>query len=76
VNLGPSSRPSDSFRASRSLCESCAHVRIIRSERGSTFYMCKLAAQDARYPKYPGQPVFSCAGHVRGEPDAGARNAN
>lgn len=71
MNVGPWSRPSASFGAMRSLCEDCVHVRIIRSERGSTFYMCKLAAQDARYPKYPGQPVLSCAGHAA--PDSTTR---
>ena len=49
---------------SRSLCTTCRHVRVVRSSR-STFLLCRRAASDARYPKYPPQPVLACSGHER-----------
>lgn len=44
------------------LCHTCVHVRAITSARGSTFLLCSRAASDARYPKYPPQPVWACRG--------------
>ncbi len=49
----------------RSLCPECAHVKTVRSERGSTFYMCLLARTDPRFTKYPPQPVVVCSGFER-----------
>jgi hypothetical protein len=54
------------------LCGDCAHVRIVRSARGSEFYMCRLAdagetsadGAGARFTKYPRLPVLSCAGYA------------
>jgi hypothetical protein len=46
------------------LCARCVHAQIIRSDRGSRFYLCRLSAVDPRYPKYPRLPVLECAGHV------------
>jgi hypothetical protein len=46
-----------------SLCLSCAHVQRIESARGSAFLLCRLSQYDARYPKYPRQPVLICAGY-------------
>jgi hypothetical protein len=45
------------------LCATCAHVEIVRSDRGSVFYLCKLSASDPRFPKYPRLPVLTCAGY-------------
>jgi hypothetical protein len=45
------------------LCESCVHARLIRSDRGSVFYLCQLSLKDARFPKYPRLPVLECAGY-------------
>ena len=45
------------------LCESCAHVRTIRSERGSIFVMCRRSATDPRFARYPRLPVSICPGH-------------
>ena len=56
-------RGSDDERPPRmwgSLCEECAHVRAIRSGKGSTFLMCRLGVEDASWPKYPPQPVLRC----------------
>ncbi len=45
------------------LCARCRHLRRIQSQRGSTFYLCRRAATDPRYPKYPPLPVLSCPGY-------------
>ena len=47
------------------LCATCTHVETIRSDRGSIFYRCDLAASDPRFPKYPRLPVLVCSGYVR-----------
>jgi len=52
-------------QATTGLCASCAHQKLIRNTRGSTFSMCQLAKDDARFPKYPRLPVLECAGYVR-----------
>jgi hypothetical protein len=51
--------------AARSLCARCRHVKLVRSEKGSVFLLCRLAAHDARFAKYPPQPVLACAGFER-----------
>jgi len=51
-----------------SLCPRCTHVKLVANDRGSTFLLCRLAARDARFAKYPPQPVLSCPGY-----DAAAR---
>ena len=45
------------------LCASCRHGRDIVNDRGSRFLMCERAKTDARYAKYPPQPVLWCPGH-------------
>lgn len=52
-------------RSLRSLCIECTHVKIVTSEKGSTFYLCQLARTDPRFPKYPPQPVVACSGFAR-----------
>lgn len=52
---GPADRP-------RGLCARCRHVRILRSERSSTFLLCTRSKADRRFPKYPPQPVLACMG--------------
>lgn len=47
------------------LCFDCLHSRLIRSDRGSTFYRCKLSASDPSFAKYPRLPVLQCAGYVQ-----------
>lgn len=49
------------------LCGTCAHARIVRSGRGSTFYLCGRSATDRRFKKYPRLPVMACVGFERGE---------
>lgn len=45
-----------------SLCSRCRHVQIARTPKGSTFQLCKRSKTDARFPKYPPQPVVACPG--------------
>lgn len=51
--------------ARHSLCPTCRHVQRVESAKGSVFWMCGRAKSDPRFPKYPPQPVVSCAGHER-----------
>lgn len=57
----------DSCTSERSpvgLCLTCAHSRQIRSDRGSLFFLCKLAESDPAFPRYPRLPVLSCPGYT------------
>jgi len=45
------------------LCFDCEHARIVRSDRGSVFYLCRLSATDPSFAKYPRLPVLSCRGY-------------
>lgn len=45
-------------------CASCAHVRLIRSGRGSEFVMCERGLRrEPGFAKYPRLPVTQCPGH-------------
>src|SRR5690349_21381804 len=44
------------------LCATCSHCKLVRSDRGSTFYRCTLSDQDSRFAKYPRLPVLTCVG--------------
>jgi len=50
------------------LCADCAHARIVRTARGSEFYLCELSFTDRRFPRYPPLPVLRCDGHQPGNP--------
>ena len=45
------------------LCADCRFMRLIESDRGSTFYLCERSATDAKFPKYPRLPVLRCVGY-------------
>ena len=45
------------------LCMDCRFMRLIESDRGSTFYLCERSASDVRFPKYPRLPVLRCVGY-------------
>lgn len=47
-----------------SLCETCRHVRIVTTPKGSRFLLCTLSVDDVRFTKYPPQPVVRCIGFV------------
>ena len=44
------------------LCDSCAHQRVIRNTRGSSFSLCERSRADPAYAKYPRLPVRECPG--------------
>lgn len=44
------------------LCASCAHAKVIVSDRGAAFVQCALAKGDPRFARYPTLPVRRCAG--------------
>lgn len=54
---------------SKSLCESCTHVRRISSGKGSVFLLCREAQSNPRLMKYPPQPVRVCPAY-RGASDS------
>ncbi len=47
------------------LCVTCRHSRVIRSSKGSEFWLCERAQSDATYKKYPPLPVVRCRGHEK-----------
>jgi len=53
--------------ANAGLCATCKHVRRIKSDRGSVFYMCQLSQTDPSFAKYPRLPVLECRGYKADE---------
>lgn len=49
--------------ADAGLCATCVHMQLIKSDRGSTFYLCKRSLSDLSFPKYPRLPVIQCRGY-------------
>lgn len=50
------------------LCALCVHARVIRSSKGSEFWLCGRSQQEPeRFRKYPPLPVLRCAGLERRE---------
>jgi hypothetical protein len=47
------------------LCATCRFARVIRNDRGSTFYLCGKSFEDPSFPKYPRLPVVACSGYER-----------
>ena len=48
------------------LCETCTHVQIVRSSKGSSFVLCRLSEVDPAFRRYPTLPVITCRGYERG----------
>jgi hypothetical protein len=46
------------------LCLACRHAARVTGAR-STFYLCRRAATDPRFQKYPRLPVLACPGFDR-----------
>jgi hypothetical protein len=61
----------DSVQLSVGLCADCRFMRLVKSDRGSIFYLCDRSATDATFPKYPRLPVLQCAGYERLSEDRG-----
>lgn len=51
--------------ANAGLCADCVHARHVKSDRGSTFFLCELSTRDPRFPQYPRLPVLSCEGYQK-----------
>ena len=51
------------------LCRTCAYARLQRTARGSEFWRCLRAEDDARFPRYPQLPVLACPGYERRSPE-------
>lgn len=45
------------------LCADCRFAKVVRSDRGATFYQCGRSFEDPRFSKYPRLPVRVCAGY-------------
>jgi hypothetical protein len=52
-------------RPDAGLCDSCAHQRIVRNTRGSSFSLCERSRTDPGFPRYPRLPVRTCRGYER-----------
>lgn len=65
-----SRRSAESGHRDPGLCRDCRHSRRIESDRGSVFFRCELALEDARFPKYPRLPVIQCGGYQRENKDS------
>jgi hypothetical protein len=46
------------------LCETCTHVQIVTSSKGSSFVLCRLSEVDPAFRRYPMLPVIACPGYV------------
>jgi len=44
------------------LCAACAYARVIKSRRGSRFWLCERSRTDPSFPRYPPLPVLACRG--------------
>ena len=53
------------------LCGLCLHVRQVRTNSGSTFYLCRRSETDPRFTRYPRLPVIRCKGFEPGEEPSG-----
>ena len=48
------------------LCDTCAHQKLVRNTRGSTFSLClRSRAEPDSFPRYPRTPVLACPGYER-----------
>ena len=45
------------------LCGSCRNARIVKTGKGSRFYLCELSRTDPAFPRYPRLPVLRCRGY-------------
>ena len=44
------------------LCTRCRHSQAVKSHRGPAYFLCRLAATNNHFLKYPYIPVIKCAG--------------
>jgi hypothetical protein len=51
------------------LCRSCRNARIVPAG-DRQYWLCRVAAVDARFERYPRLPVIACRGYASGPPEA------
>ncbi|MGD8494583.1 MAG: hypothetical protein PVF05_00230 [Gemmatimonadales bacterium] len=51
------------------LCANCRWARVVTSDRGTRFWLCRAAAWRDDLRRYPQLPVLRCPGFERGAPD-------
>lgn len=56
------------------LCGACRHARMIRSDRGSRFLLCRRSATEPRFARYPRLPVLRCPGFEPTDGDESTRD--
>ena len=56
--------PKSGMKVDAGLCATCAHQKIVTSDKGSEFSRCVLADKNLSYAKYPRLPVVRCAGFL------------
>jgi len=49
------------------LCADCRHVRRMKSDRGSIFYLCERSRTDSNFANYPALPIVECSGYEAGK---------
>jgi hypothetical protein len=59
-----------SERSAVGLCATCRHARTVPSRR-TVYWLCRLAATDPRFERYPRLPVTRCDGYEPGAPAEG-----
>ena len=42
------------------LCQSCKHVQVVKSAKGSLFFLCMFSKIDSSFSKYPRLPILAC----------------
>ena len=57
-------------RARAGLCETCAHLRLVPTDRGVVFYLCEYSKRDPVFPKYPRIPVTACVAYDHTRPES------
>jgi hypothetical protein len=67
-NCSSLSRPIRWTFMTKSICETCEHMREVISGTGSRFLLCRLSQADPCFPKYPPQPVLKCDGYNDRQP--------
>ena len=58
-----SAEETDKLKLTIGLCADCEFMRQIKSDRGSTFYLCRRSDTQPEFPKYPRLPVIRCTGY-------------
>ena len=63
TNVKPGTSRSPDERVAVGLCAGCAHGHRVLSARGSVFWLCRRAAKDAAFVRYPRLPMLRCPGY-------------